>query len=170
MNDFTFYQILGISKNASNDEIKYAYRNLASKFHPDKTHSALSDELMKKVNQAYETLSDPKKRKYYDESLEKNQPSKNTQSNKTKSRSTFWTNLKKASKIYGIQAQSMGREISRLIQEYQSRQPQAPSKKSSENVIHHYHHYENKESAPKKQRSKKEYDDFGFNMKDVFDL
>jgi len=174
MNDFTFYQILGISKNASTSEIKASYRNLASKFHPDKTNSALSDELMKKVNQAYEVLSDPKRRKEYDYTIgEKLSENTTKQTNNSNSKSSFWINLKKTSKIYGKQAQRMGKEIAKLIQNYQanSTPTKSSSKKSNEYTIHHYYHYENKKHVGKKQRSKKqEPNDYGFNIKDVFDL
>jgi DnaJ family protein A protein 2 len=58
------YDILGVSKNASNDEIKKAYRKLALKEHPDKGGDP---EKFKKIQSAYEVLSDPDKRKIYDQ-------------------------------------------------------------------------------------------------------
>ncbi len=58
-----YYQILGIAKNASQDEIKRAYRKLAHEFHPDKGGDA---EKFKEVNEAYQVLSDPQKRTQYD--------------------------------------------------------------------------------------------------------
>ena len=63
------YQILGVSKNSSQDEIKDAFRRLSLKFHPDKEPSALSSESMKKIIQAYDTLKDPEKRNAYDQTL-----------------------------------------------------------------------------------------------------
>jgi DnaJ-class molecular chaperone len=57
------YEILGVSKDASQDEIKKAYRNLVKVHHPDKGGS---DERFKEISQAYETLSDPQKRQDYD--------------------------------------------------------------------------------------------------------
>lgn len=58
-----YYSILGINKNASQDEIKKAYRKLAIKHHPDKGGDP---EQFKKISEAYETLSDPEKREQYD--------------------------------------------------------------------------------------------------------
>lgn len=63
-----YYKILGVSKNATQDEIKKAYRKLAIKYHPDKTKGDKSkEEKFKEVSEAYEVLGDPKKRKKYDQ-------------------------------------------------------------------------------------------------------
>jgi len=63
-----YYQILGITKTASADEIKKAYRKLAVKWHPDKnpTNKAAAEEKFKKISEAYAVLSDAEKRKQYD--------------------------------------------------------------------------------------------------------
>lgn len=62
-----YYDILGVSKNASADEIKSAYRRLAKQYHPDlnKTEEAASK--FKEINEAYECLSDPQKKSNYDQ-------------------------------------------------------------------------------------------------------
>ena len=65
-----YYQILGIPRTASADEIKKAYRRLARQFHPDMHSGAKKAEMEKKfkeMNEAHEVLSDPEKRKKYDQ-------------------------------------------------------------------------------------------------------
>ena len=67
--DFNYYEILGASRNDTPEEIKQKYKELSLKFHPDKAKSALSENNMKQVNEAYDTLKDPEKRNAYDQTL-----------------------------------------------------------------------------------------------------
>jgi molecular chaperone DnaJ len=66
-----YYEILGVSKNASPEEIKRAYRELVQKYHPDKYYGKPEyqemNEKFKKINEAYQVLSDPEKRRLYDQ-------------------------------------------------------------------------------------------------------
>ena len=63
-----YYDVLGVSKTASEDEIKKAYRSLAKKYHPDlNPNDKTAEEKFKEVNEAYEVLSDQAKRQQYDQ-------------------------------------------------------------------------------------------------------
>lgn len=62
-----YYDILGVSKSASVDEIKKAYRRLALEWHPDRNKAAGANEKFKEINEAYAVLSDPKKKETYDQ-------------------------------------------------------------------------------------------------------
>lgn len=67
MADKDFYQLLGVSKTSSPDEIKKAYRKLALQYHPDRNKSKEAEDKFKEINQAYEVLSDAQKRQQYDQ-------------------------------------------------------------------------------------------------------
>ena len=62
-----YYEILGVSRSASKDEIKNAYRALAMKYHPDKNKDASAEERFKEISEAYAVLSDDEKRSTYDQ-------------------------------------------------------------------------------------------------------
>ena len=62
-----YYQILGISRTATPDDIKRSYRKLALRYHPDKNKSPEAEEKFKLIAEAYEVLSDKKKRDIYDQ-------------------------------------------------------------------------------------------------------
>ncbi|MCJ7855483.1 molecular chaperone DnaJ [Lachnospiraceae bacterium NSJ-143] len=63
-----YYEVLGIDKNASENDIKRAYRKMAKKYHPDNNPGdKKAEEMMKEVNEAYEVLSDPEKKSAYDQ-------------------------------------------------------------------------------------------------------
>ena len=61
-----YYKILGCSKGCSEDDLKKAYRKMALKYHPDKNKSPGAEEKFKEIAEAYDVLSDPKKREIFD--------------------------------------------------------------------------------------------------------
>lgn len=72
------YKVLNVSKTATKQEIKSAYRKAAVKWHPDRHHDAeskrVAEDMMKKVNRAYEILSDTQKRRIYDQGIDPDNP------------------------------------------------------------------------------------------------
>ena len=67
MPDTKFYDLLGLNKNASDAELKKAYRKLAMKYHPDKSNDsnrAENEQKFKDISNAYDTLKDPEKENY----------------------------------------------------------------------------------------------------------
>ena len=64
--DKNYYDILGVSENASESDIKSAFRKLSKKYHPDVNNEAGAEEKFKEINEAYSVLSDPEKKQMYD--------------------------------------------------------------------------------------------------------
>ncbi|NBB89684.1 MAG: DnaJ domain-containing protein, partial [Spirochaetes bacterium] len=62
-----YYETLGVDRSASQDAIHDAYRKLARKYHPDVNKSEEAETTFKEINEAYEVLKDPEKRRKYDQ-------------------------------------------------------------------------------------------------------
>jgi len=64
----TYYELLGVSRNATSDEIRSAYRKLAAKYHPDRNPgNKEAEQKFKELSEAYDILNDDKKRRQYDQ-------------------------------------------------------------------------------------------------------
>ena len=74
-----YYKILGVDRNANENEIKKAYKKLAIKWHPDKNNQSeeaqkLAEKTFRDINDAYSVLSDPKKKNMFDNGMDPNNP------------------------------------------------------------------------------------------------
>lgn len=88
----TYYDILGVDKSASTNDIKIAYRRLIAKYHPDK--GTYDKQAVLALNHAYQVLKDPKKRQSYDQTLHSNDFGQQVWRFFDKAQSTFLQNFK----------------------------------------------------------------------------
>jgi len=85
-----YYKVMGLSREASEKEIKTAYRRLARKYHPDLNRESNAEEKFKELGEAYEVLKSPEKRKVFDQYMRDLESNKQTNASSSGSRS--WTN------------------------------------------------------------------------------
>ena len=78
-----YYTILGLTRNATKDEIKSAYRNLCLKYHPDKCKLQNATQMFQTIEEAYEVLSDEEKRRIFDYTLDEDTANPNQQQETT---------------------------------------------------------------------------------------
>ena len=127
-----YYNILNISKLASQEEIKVAFKKMAIMYHPDKNSSSVAEAKFKKINEAYEVLKDPLERKHYDKwsscpinineenkKKEENRPSKQWRSAKRREAAQQWQS-RKQSKWANNSNQSRASKENRATQQNQS--------------------------------------------------
>jgi len=170
------YQILGVSKNATVEEIKLQFRKLALKFHPDKNKSKNSEIKFKEINLAYEILSDQIKRVTYDN--ESDSQEENTKHHQAES----------ARKVWLRQLTAMGKELLKLLQNYaQSMNERESQNRNNQTFDDNENDYEHEDTwskswnydskllndvfgfeEPKKKNKRAQNNDYGFNMEDFF--
>ena len=177
------YQILGVSKNASIEEIKSQFRKLALKFHPDKNKSKNSEIKFKEITLAYEILSDQIKRATYDNESDSQEGNKKHHQDES------------ARKVWLRQLTAMGKELLKLLQNYaqsmNERESQNRNNQTFDDNEDDYEHEEPRKNyedpwskawnydskllsdvfgfeEPKKKDKRPQNNDYGFNMEDFF--
>src|SRR3990172_8389427 len=127
------YETLGVSNTASIDEIKEQFRKLALIFHPDKNKSQNSETRFKEISEAYELLSDPKKRASYD---------KNQLGSKEEYKNTYQTDSVRS--IWWSQLKTMGRELLKLLKKYAKSMNEKQNHYQSTKKTEHFEYNGNK--------------------------
>ncbi len=93
MNSSNYYDILGVSKNSSSEEIKKSYRKLSFQYHPDRNKSPDANQKMTDINNAYQILSDTNKRKSYDHQIKYGLPNDDASLEEFGELNNLFTNL-----------------------------------------------------------------------------
>lgn len=94
MGEFDYYEILGVSRDSDKETIKRAFRKLALKYHSDRNHSKDAEAHFKRINEAYQTLSDDYKRSIYDKRYKSQSDTKHTNSGFSSNQNYNHTNQK----------------------------------------------------------------------------
>ena len=148
---------MGVSENASIDEIKSQFRKLALVFHPDKNKSSYAEKKFKEISEAYEILTNTKKRTSYDE-----------KSSSRKEYSKKPEQKESSGKIWFRQLKTMGGELLRLLQEYSQsmNERQSYAQNSHQNRIFEdndesdYEYYDGPEPRSRKSKRQKKRENY----------
>jgi curved DNA-binding protein len=150
-----YYDILGVPKIASIDEIKKAYRKLARKYHPDlNPGDKVAEEKFKDIGEAYEVLSDPGKRKQYDQ-FGQFWRQGGFQGGKAPSRSESWTpdfNQEYANDVDFSQFSDFQEFVDQLLGKFRTNEPPRPSSSSSSA----YNNYRSATQAPPRTSTRRD--------------
>ena len=150
-----YYDILGVPKVASIDEIKKAYRKLARKYHPDlNPGDKVAEEKFKDIGEAYEVLSDPGKRKQYDQ-FGQFWRQGGFQGGKAPSRSESWTpdfNQDYANDVDFSQFSDFQEFVDQLLGKFRTNEPPRPSSASSSS----YNNYRSATQAPPRTSTRRD--------------
>jgi curved DNA-binding protein len=150
-----YYDILGVPKIASIDEIKKAYRKLARKYHPDlNPGDKAAEEKFKDIGEAYEVLSDPGKRKQYDQ-FGQFWRQGGFQGGKAPSRNESWTpdfNQEYANDVDFSQFSDFQEFVDQLLGKFRTNEPPRPSSSSSSS----YNNYRSATQAPPRTSTRRD--------------
>lgn len=130
MSELDYYEILGVNKTCSAEELKKSYRKLAMQYHPDRNPDDKdAEEKFKQINGAHETLSDPSKRAKYDEKLEAKMRSQRESEDAERYRAEYERNRA------AEEAERYHNKYERYRAEYEQQQYASPSHSYSDHKI-----------------------------------